>query len=47
MEDLKIIYLRPEELTPYEKNVKRHEKLDLDAIKASIKDGVNVICQRT
>ena len=38
MEDLKIIYLRPEELTPYEKNVKRHEKLDLDAIKASIKD---------
>lgn len=37
MDDLKIIYLNPADLTPYTKNAKKHTKKDISAIKASIK----------
>lgn len=37
MEELKIVYLSPNELTPYEKNARRHAAQDVDAIIASIK----------
>lgn len=36
MDDLKIIYLSPEELTPYENNTRKHTPEDIDGIKKSI-----------
>lgn len=36
MEDLKIIYLHPDELTPYENNTRKHTPADIEAIKISI-----------
>ena len=36
MNDLKIVYLKPEELTPYERNTRRHTQTDIDQIKTSI-----------
>lgn len=36
MADLKIVYLPPGELTPYEKNARKHAPHDIDAIIASI-----------
>ena len=36
MEDLKIVYLAPEELTPYENNTRRHTQTDIEQIKTSI-----------
>ena len=36
MEDLKIIYLSPDELTPYENNTRRHNPQDIEGIKKSI-----------
>lgn len=36
MEDLKIIYLHPDELTPYENNTRKHSPADIEAIKLSI-----------
>ena len=36
MTDLKIVYLSPEELTPYEKNTRRHTPADIEQIKTSI-----------
>ena len=36
MENLKIVYLAPEELTPYEKNTRRHTPTDIEQIKTSI-----------
>lgn len=40
--DLKIIYLSPDELTPYEGNARKHAPEDIDQIKASIEaDGFN------
>ena len=36
MEDLKIVYLAPEELTPYDRNVRVHTPTDIDQIKTSI-----------
>ena len=36
MTDLKIVYLAPEELTPYEKNTRRHTPTDIEQIKTSI-----------
>ena len=42
MERLEIIYLPPGELTPYEKNARRHAPDDIEAIKKSIlEDGFN------
>ena len=42
MEDLKIVYLAPEELTPYERNTRQHTPTDIQQIKASIlKSGFN------
>ena len=42
MGDLKIVYLRPEELTPYEHNARKHAPEDIGEIKASIQaDGFN------
>lgn len=38
MEELKIVYLPPGDLTPYEKNAKKHTSADVEAIKASIKE---------
>ena len=38
MEELKIIYLSPKELTPYEKNAKKHAEDDLATIRASIEN---------
>lgn len=38
MEELKIVYLPPEELTPYENNARVHSAEDIEAIKASIKE---------
>lgn len=38
MEELKIIYLSPGELTPYEGNARRHAEEDLSVIKASIRE---------
>ena len=36
MEDLKIVYLKPEELTPYDRNVRVHSPTDIEQIKTSI-----------
>ena len=36
MNDLKIVYLAPDELTPYEKNTRRHSPADIEQIKTSI-----------
>ena len=36
MEQLKIVYLPPESLTPYGNNARRHQEEDLDAIRSSI-----------
>lgn len=36
MEDLKIVYLPPEALTPYTGNARKHAAKDLEAIAASI-----------
>ena len=42
MEELKIVYLNPCELKPYEKNARKHTPEDIDQIKESIqKDGFN------
>lgn len=38
MEELKIIYLSPDELTPYENNTRKHAPDDIDGIKKSILD---------
>lgn len=38
MEELKIIYLSPDELTPYENNTRKHAPDDIDSIKKSILD---------
>jgi len=38
MEELKIVYLPPGDLTPYEKNAKKHASADIEAIKASIRE---------
>lgn len=38
MEQLKIVYLSPGELTPYEKNARKHAPDDIEAIKKSILD---------
>lgn len=37
MDDLKIVYLGVDELTPYEHNTRKHERTDIDAIKESIR----------
>ena len=40
--DLEIVYLKPEELTPYEGNARKHAPEDVEQIKESIKaDGFN------
>ena len=36
MEELKIVYLNPCELKPYEKNARKHDRQDIEAIKSSI-----------
>lgn len=36
MEDLKIIYLSPKELKPYDKNTRKHTPNDIEGIKKSI-----------
>lgn len=36
MNDLKIVYLAPDDLTPYEKNARRHSPTDIEQIKTSI-----------
>lgn len=36
--ELEIVYLSPEELTPYENNARVHSKDDIEAIKASIRE---------
>lgn len=42
MEGLQIVYLSPDELTPYENNTRKHNPDDIDQIKASIEaDGFN------
>lgn len=42
MAELEIVYLRPEELTPYEGNARKHAPEDVAQIKASIEaDGFN------
>jgi len=42
MEELKIVYLPPGELTPYEHNTRKHVPDDIEAIKKSIiEDGFN------
>ena len=38
MDELKIVYLKPEELTPYENNTRKHNPDDIDGIKKSILD---------
>lgn len=38
MQELKIVYLSPDELTPYENNTRKHEKEDIDQIIKSIED---------
>ena len=38
MNELKIVYLRPEDLTPYENNTRKHAPEDIDGIKKSILD---------
>lgn len=42
MDELKIVYLSPDELTPYENNTRKHTPKDIDGIKKSIlADGFN------
>ena len=42
MDELKIVYLSPGELTPYENNTRKHSPDDIEAIKKSIlEDGFN------
>ena len=42
MVELKVEYLKPEELTPYENNTRKHAPDDIEAIKKSIlEDGFN------
>ena len=42
MEDLKVVYLSPDELTPYQGNARKHNPEDIEQIKASIlADGFN------
>jgi ParB-like chromosome segregation protein Spo0J len=42
MEQLQIVYLPPGDLTPYEKNARKHAAEDIEAIKKSIlEDGFN------
>lgn len=42
MDELKIVYLSPGELTPYENNTRKHATDDIEAIKKSIlEDGFN------
>ena len=36
MTDLKIVYLAPDELTPYDRNVRVHSPTDIEQIKTSI-----------
>lgn len=36
--DLQIVYLRPDELRPYEHNARKHAPEDVEAIKASIRE---------
>lgn len=36
MEDLKIVYLAPDELTPYPRNARQHTPTDIEQIKTSI-----------
>lgn len=36
MPDLRIVYLRPEDLTPYERNARQHTPTDIEQIKTSI-----------
>lgn len=36
MEELKIVYLSPNDLTPYENNTRKHNPIDIDGIKKSI-----------
>jgi len=36
--ELQIVYMRPEELTPYEHNARKHAPEDVEAIKASIRE---------
>lgn len=38
MEELKIVYLPPGDLTPYEHNARKHAEEDLNVIKASIRE---------
>lgn len=38
MDKLEIVYLSPHELTPYEKNTRKHTPNDIDGIKKSIED---------
>lgn len=38
MEELKIVYLSPDELTPYEKNARRHGEEDVRIIENSIRE---------
>jgi len=38
MEELKIVYLPPGDLTPYEHNARKHAEEDLSVIKASIRE---------
>lgn len=38
MEELKIVYLEPSQLTPYEKNARKHTPDDIEGIKKSILD---------
>ena len=42
MNELKVVYLSPDELTPYEKNTRKHVPADIEQIKQSIlQDGFN------
>ena len=42
MNELKIVYLSPDDLTPYENNARKHAPDDIEAIKKSIlEDGFN------
>lgn len=38
MDDLKIVYLSPDDLTPYENNTRKHSPEDIEGIKKSILD---------
>lgn len=36
MNELKIVYLSPDQLTPYERNTRQHSPSDIEQIKTSI-----------